>query len=1365
MNLLELIQPQRSLTSAGHAARTSRLGRAWWVLTGLALLAGALAPLSEPGVANAAALGRPQLAQSGSDLPHGQGPQEGDQLVKVLQPPILSLGPGRPEGVLAPQFQIKPQSEVGASDLGQPSSYIFELAESSLMARRDELERQYGLEDSASPAEVAAVEERIAGDLAAYRAGLEALQARVIGRAQSLAPGNPVLRRFSAVINGFVMAASPAEAQAIQQQIPEIQAVWPNAPVELLLDRSVPYINADAVWRLDANGRECARTHRPCLTGQGVTIGIIDTGVDYTHPDLGGCLGSGCKVAGGYDFVNGDDDPVDDHGHGTHVASIAAGDGALRGVAPGASIVAYKVFDSYGFAVTDDVLAALERSIDPNQDGDRSDHLDVINLSLGGLGDPLDLLSRAVDNTSVAGIVVVVAAGNYGPDGGSITSPGTSRRAITVGATLHTADEVAYFSSRGPTTLGTVKPDLTAPGEGICAAALFGQAPSSRQGISGGGGGGCDDGAHVSMSGTSMAAPHVAGVAALLRQKAPSWTPDQIKYALRAAAIFDPALGDPNAQGHGRVDALAAARLRNPPPAPVLRTFGDQSGVFDIRGRLTRARFADYELAIIPESEWSSGGWTRIARGTEFPRGGILVQRFQSYPYQGRNFLRLTQRNRDGLLSVDYAMITVDNFHLMNVPWFANTDVDIEAVVNVPRHRGYRLEISRDGQDWQTIVESNRPLRGKTVGTFPASRLANGLYWLRFSVRLNNRWMVAAPSATRVTHEILDGWPRTTTYDVEHVLVFDSNGDGLPEIASSELPIGNDRDYPSPASLYLWASDGRSQSFDGIQWPDDPSRREPAGTRLFSVFADGLGASIVHNNVGTGLVASGLESRTARYRPGWPQFFSTPNGDLLGWDFENPVIVVDLDQDGQDELVGSFDGGWTDNYLVVAEGDGSLREGFPVLMDGELQSSDFPTKRIGVADFDNDQQLEIAAVFSGSAGGRSKTILSIFELDGGLRLTRELFSSPDSGATLHTVQDLAIGDVNADGIAELIVLVSVVEYREDQVGRSTFVLVLNGDGRALGPAWPQVIEPADYASLALADLDGGGDVELVVTAGSAWDFSWSTKVFKADGSSQAWPAAELSEHCGTVVGDVDADGAQEVVSLSRGNWADRYILQVFAANGTPEKSIEVPFETGYEFGFCNGKPPVLTDIDRDGLTDVIAYGDYHDLRADDIKGMIFPIGLGTPYDIAGMQWPQWRHDNQSTAIYPVTAPRPMQCSDGLDNDLDGAADHPEDPECLSLDDDTESDGLVTPTPTPTLTGTPALDVSQTPTPTALDSPTPTATPEVGPTPTPTEAPLVDTPTPTPTPTLTTTATPELSPTPTPTEPPLVDTPTPATSPP
>src|SRR4029077_13122491 len=122
----------------------------------------------------------------------------------------------------------------------------------------------------------------------------------------------------------------------------------------------------------------------------GVRIGILDTGVDYTHPDLGACFGPGCKVVDGYDFVNQDADPMDDMGHGTHVAATAAGDGTyageggptpIRGVAPGAEIYAYKVLDNFGFGGSANIIAGIERCADPNGDGDPSDHLDVCNMS------------------------------------------------------------------------------------------------------------------------------------------------------------------------------------------------------------------------------------------------------------------------------------------------------------------------------------------------------------------------------------------------------------------------------------------------------------------------------------------------------------------------------------------------------------------------------------------------------------------------------------------------------------------------------------------------------------------------------------------------------------------------------------------------------------------------------------------------------------------------------------------------------------------------------------------------------------------------------------------------------------------------
>ncbi|MEK6952557.1 MAG: S8 family serine peptidase, partial [Nanoarchaeota archaeon] len=281
------------------------------------------------------------------------------------------------------------------------------------------------------------------------------------------------------------------------------------------------------------------------------------------------------KVIGGWDFFSNDNDPFDEQGHGTHVAATAAGNGILKGVAPDAKIYTYRVLGPDGSGYEDDIIAAIERSIDPNQDGDYSDHLEVISLSLGadcwGYYDefcgPDDPMSIAIDNAISTGVTAVVAAGNSGPDPQTIISPGTSRKAITVGALCippqigndpWCSNDIALFSSRGPVVWMNLngqeqtldKPDILSPGVSICAAEYDNVWSDIK----------CLDDKHIAISGTSMATPHVSGIVALMKQKNPAWTPSQIKSYIKSKATD---LGyDPNEQGSGKINAIDSVFLK-----------------------------------------------------------------------------------------------------------------------------------------------------------------------------------------------------------------------------------------------------------------------------------------------------------------------------------------------------------------------------------------------------------------------------------------------------------------------------------------------------------------------------------------------------------------------------------------------------------------------------------------------------------------------------------------------------------------------------------------------------------------------------------------------------------------------------------
>ena len=396
---------------------------------------------------------------------------------------------------------------------------------------------------------------------------------------QIRATGARIVSTYQKAYNGIQVHVSLDQLDALAN-LPGVVAVH-RIPLHMpSRGTSMPWIGVDEVW--DDLG----------LDGTDITIAIIDSGIDYYHADFGGSgdpadyaadnpniVEGGtfptAKVIGGYDFAgptydpssddpdiaapDPDPDPLDIFGHGTHVAGIAAGLGVTGeigpGAAPGALLYAVKVFADVR-AATALTVDGVEWAMDPNQDGDILDHVDVINLSLGArFGSPYDPSAVAVNNAASMGIVVAASAGNSGDVMYVHDSPGNAEKAIAVAASVDNdpaddpslADTIAIFSSRGPRGPDSLlKPDISAPGRLINSAAAGTGTDGTRS------------------SGTSMATPHIAGVAALLLEQHPSWTPGEIKAAIMNSAV-DLTSGNDNyplsRQGAGRVDARAAAGL------------------------------------------------------------------------------------------------------------------------------------------------------------------------------------------------------------------------------------------------------------------------------------------------------------------------------------------------------------------------------------------------------------------------------------------------------------------------------------------------------------------------------------------------------------------------------------------------------------------------------------------------------------------------------------------------------------------------------------------------------------------------------------------------------------------------------------
>ncbi|MER5897130.1 S8 family serine peptidase [Streptomyces sp. NPDC001876] len=332
-----------------------------------------------------------------------------------------------------------------------------------------------------------------------------------------------------AAVDGVALKADKKQTAAFWADVTGTRArsadglkkLWLDRKVQATLDRSTEQVGADLAWAAGFDGK-------------GTKVAVLDTGVDAEHPDLKG------RIADSKNFT--DSDTTDDRqGHGTHTISTvggsgAASDGKKKGVAPGADLLAGKVLNDNGSGAESWIIAGMQWAVDQKAD--------VVSMSLGSqtptdCTDPMSVAAEELARSKDT--LFVIAAGNSGPTLNTVSSPGCAPGVLTVGA-VDRDDSTAQFSSRGP-AIGshTLKPEISAPGVDISAAAAGGRGVY----------------AYRTMSGTSMATPHVAGAAAIVKQRHPDWTAQQIKAALVSSAK-SAIPGDVRETGGGRLDVKAA---------------------------------------------------------------------------------------------------------------------------------------------------------------------------------------------------------------------------------------------------------------------------------------------------------------------------------------------------------------------------------------------------------------------------------------------------------------------------------------------------------------------------------------------------------------------------------------------------------------------------------------------------------------------------------------------------------------------------------------------------------------------------------------------------------------------------------------
>ncbi|UCD15028.1 MAG: S8 family serine peptidase, partial [Candidatus Omnitrophota bacterium] len=1009
---------------------------------------------------------------------------------------------------------------------------------------------------------------------------------------------------------------------------PYVEYAEPNYIVKAQMVPNDPYYHSKGSWGQsydDLWGLKKIETEKAwdkTAGNENIIIAIVDTGIDYNHEDLtvnmwrngGEILDNGIDDDNngyiddyyGYDFQNSDGDPRDDYGHGTHCAGIAAARGnnsiGIIGVCPNARVMAVKFMNKNGSGSLTNAVNALVYAADNGAD--------ILSNSWGAKGTSRTLID-VLNYTFNLGCVNIAAAGNDGINVRDFTPAGIDT-VLAVAAT-NVNDFKAGFSNYG------AEINVAAPGVDILSLRAEGTSMGDPVGER-----------YCRASGTSMACPHVAGLAALVLSVHPDFTPDQVRQVIQKGSDDLIPQGVDFSFGYGRINAAGTLSQGIPLNVYMLNLQKDLYDVpfVSISGTVSGQSFQNWRLEygqIIDDQPPQE--WKLVVDGTNEVIGGHLTDWYFVTVPDGRHVLRLQGQNRQGETFDDRREIVIDRVWITSpdpTRWHAyraGAVIKILGTVNPSNFTRYTFEVKDSGG--QTIdagitLANNGllPVREALLGTWDTSGVSADHYTLTLVVELRDGTRITENVYLLVDPSFHEGWPLTLPcmYDpwfgsaispYKHCTVADVNDDGLQEILIA---------YNK--TVYVKTHDGKDLS----GWPQEISQGLFNGSPLI---ADLTGDSqpeiiaVVNCTNKAGDPDIYVWQADGTLVSGWPK--SAHNA--------RSAAIADINGDGWNEIICTTVG---KNKLLVLDHNGDIMEGWPIAFEY------WPTSSPVVADVDGDGYSEIAV--STRTADNKDHCLYLYRHDGTLMHGWPVTIQRKIPGQYLYKYDPVLGDLNRDGFLELLISI------ENQV------LAFDYKGNVF-PGWPCVIYPK-AGPVTLADINDDGGLEVIVGTSCVQkgrDFGAYLWTFDGNGRPLPnWPVyyqlppaknPEKTYYLSTgfnnssAVIDINGDNQHDIV-VSMGTSTPCQPLHAYRHDGTMIDGF--PKKTLGPASPLIPVSPAIVDLDNDGFLELF----WVDFLKD--RFTFYMWDLDTPVSSSKRSWPMYRHDPQQTgAVTDVVSPPPV----------------------------------------------------------------------------------------------------------------------------